>query len=170
MTAQIIEDDDVTRPQRRDEHLFDVSAEALAVESAVEDAGRGDAGSAQTGDQGGHFPVPVWHRRQEAQPARGPAAAARHVGGRTGFVDEDEAARVERRLPPDEGPPGVGNIGALLLGGMQALFLSVSLLISRNRHTVVSPTLMPCSACSRAQISAKVRSGSRATNRSTASR
>jgi hypothetical protein len=96
--------------------------------------------------------------------------AARHVGGGAGLVDEDEAARVERRLPPDEGTPGVGDIGTVLLGGMQALFLSVSLLTSRKRHTVVSPTVTPCSAFSRARISANVRSGSRATNRSTASR
>jgi len=64
----------------------------------------------------------VRHRRQEAQPARGSALAARHVGRRPGLVDEDQVARIERRLPTNEQAPRLGYIGAILLGGVQALF------------------------------------------------
>ena len=48
------------------QHLLDISAEALAVDGAVEDAGRGDPTASQTGHQGRHLPMPVRHRGKEA--------------------------------------------------------------------------------------------------------
>ena len=112
----------------------------------------------------------VRHRRQQPQPAGGPAIAERHVGAGPGLVDEDEAIGVERGLPPDELAPRFGDIGAVLLGGVQALFLSVSLCALTNRHTVLSPTVTPHDAASASRISAKVRSGCLATSSSAMAR
>lgn len=61
VAAQIVELNDVVGSQGRRQHLFDISAEALAIDRAVEDTGRGDAAAAQAGDQRGHHPMPVRH-------------------------------------------------------------------------------------------------------------
>jgi len=64
MAAQIVEQDDVIRPQGRCQHLYDIGAKALAIDGAVKHARRGDAAAAQTGHQGGHLPMTVRYRRQ----------------------------------------------------------------------------------------------------------
>ena len=122
VTGQIVEQNDVIWAQRRGEHLFDVGTEARAVDGAVEHIRRGDPGAAQPGHQRGHFPMSVWHRRRQAQAARDPAMAAGHVGGGPGFVDEHQAAGVERRLAANEDPPLFGYVGPILLGGAETLF------------------------------------------------
>lgn len=94
----------------------------------------------------------------------------RHIGGGPGFVDEHQAVGIERRMATDEDPPRFGYIGAVLLGGVQTLFLSVIFCAFRNRHTLVSPTLTPAAAASAPRISCKVRSGCLATNSNTAMR
>ena len=38
------------------------------------------------------------------------------------FVDEDQVARVERRLAANENPPLLGYVGPILLGGAKTLF------------------------------------------------
>jgi hypothetical protein len=65
------------------------------------------------------------HRRQQAQPAGRPAKATRHFGGRPSLVDEHQAFGIERRLTANEGAPRFGYVRAMLLGGVQALFLIV---------------------------------------------
>jgi len=159
VTAQVVEQDDVVRPQGRRQHLLDVSSEARTVDGTVKDAGRGDPVAAQTGDQGGHLPMPVRHRRQQPQPAGRPALAARHVGGGPGLVDKHQVVGIECRLAADKGPPLLGYVAAILFGGVQALFLSVMFCPLRNRHKLVNPTVIPCPAASAPRISCKVRSG-----------
>src|SRR5215472_10978801 len=68
-------------------------------------------------------------------------------------------AGIKRRLAPDKGAARFGYVGAILLGGMEALFLRVICCALRNRHTLVSPTAIPCLATSAPRISCKVRSG-----------
>ena len=68
--------------------------------------------------------MPVRHRRQQPQPARRATVPARHVGGGPGLVDEDQMRRIERRLAPDEDPPFLGYVEAILLGGVKTLFLA----------------------------------------------
>ena len=46
-----MEDHDVARLQRRDEELFDIGVEALAVDGPIEQAGRVDAVVAQGGEE-----------------------------------------------------------------------------------------------------------------------
>jgi hypothetical protein len=74
---------------------------------------------------------------------------------------------IERRLAANEQSPLLGYIGTILLGGVEALFLSVMLCVLRNRHILVSPTLIPYLAASAPQISCKVRSGCLATSSTT---
>ncbi len=69
----------------------------------------------------------------QPQAARAPAIASRHVCGGPGFVDEDQAIGIERRLAANEHAPGLGYIRAVLLGRVQALFLSVRFWALRYR-------------------------------------
>jgi hypothetical protein len=62
---------------------------------------------------------------------------------------------IERRLAADEGAARLGYIGTIPLGGVQALFLSVIFSALRNRHKLVSPTLIPCPVASAPRISCK---------------
>ena len=55
--AQIVEDHDVARLQRRHEELFDIGVEALAVDGPVEQAGRVDAVVAQGGEESRGLPL-----------------------------------------------------------------------------------------------------------------
>jgi DDE family transposase len=89
VAAQIVEQEDVVRPQGRRQHLLDVGAKALAIDGAIKDARRGDPAAAQTGHQGDYLPMTVRYRGQQPPPTGGAAMAARHVGGRPGLVDED---------------------------------------------------------------------------------
>jgi hypothetical protein len=55
--AEIVEDHDVARLQRRHEELFDIGVEALAVDGPVEQAGRIDAVAAQGGEESRGLPL-----------------------------------------------------------------------------------------------------------------
>ena len=96
--AEIVEDHDIAGLQRRDEKLFDIGAKALAVDGAVEQAGRVDAVAAPGGEEGRGLPVAVRDRVDEALAARGPAVAAGPVGFGPSLVDEDEAGRIDAAL------------------------------------------------------------------------
>src|ERR687893_792085 len=110
-----------------------VGASILTIDRAVEHIGHADAGRSQSGDQRGQFPVPMRDAAPQPQAARTPAIAARHVRGGPGFVDEDQAIGIEHRLAADEHAPGLGDIRAVLLGRVQALFLSVRFWALRYR-------------------------------------
>ena len=96
--AEVVHDDDVARLQRRHQELLDVGHEALAVDRAVDDAGRGDAVVAQRGEEGHGAPVAVRHLGAQRRAAAMPAVGARHVGLGPGLVDEDEAGRIDASL------------------------------------------------------------------------
>jgi hypothetical protein len=55
--AEIVEDHDVARLERRDKELFDIGVEALAVDGPVEQAGRFDAVVAQGGEESRGLPL-----------------------------------------------------------------------------------------------------------------
>jgi hypothetical protein len=66
--------------------------------------------------------VSVRGETAQALAARPPAVEGRHVGLDPGFIDKDQAARVEVGL---EGPPALslaGNVGTGLLKGEQCFF------------------------------------------------
>ena len=70
VAAEIVHDDDVAGPERRDEHLLDIGEEALAVDRAVDDAGRVDAVAAQRGQEGQRAPAAVRHLGDQPLAAR----------------------------------------------------------------------------------------------------
>ena len=62
------------------------------------------------------------------------ATGAHHVRRRAGLVEEDQPFRVERSLSVLPLGAGLGDVRAILLGGVQSLFLKLMLLRSKNRQ------------------------------------
>ena len=113
MGAEIVHDDDVAGLERADELLFDIGAEALAVDRPVEDARGGKSVAAQRAQKGQRAPVAVWGKGAQPLAFRPPAAQRRHVGLDPGFVDENQASRIEAGLP---GPPSAATAGDISAG------------------------------------------------------
>ena len=65
VAAEVVHDDDVAGLERRDEHRLDVSAEALAIDCAVEEPWGVDAVMAKRGEEGGGLPTAVRDARFE---------------------------------------------------------------------------------------------------------
>ena len=122
VAAEVVHDDDVARPERGDQQLLDIGAEAYAVDWALEDAGSDQAIAAQRTEEGQGAPVAVRGEAAQSPAPRTPAAQRRHVGLDPGLVDEHQPARIEARLPafPALPPPGDGGMG--LLKGEQRFF------------------------------------------------
>src|SRR6202042_1540862 len=100
--AEIVEDHDIARLQRRDQELFDIGAEAFAVDRAVEQAGRIDAVIAKSGEKRRGLPAAMRNLVDEALSFRRPAVQAGHVGFRPGLVDEHQSPGIDAALI---GPP-----------------------------------------------------------------
>src|SRR5215469_1917339 len=122
MTAEIIHDDNVAGAEGRDQELLDIGAKAGAVDRPVDDTGRGDAVVAQCCQKRQRAPAAVWHLGDQPGAAAAAAMAAGHIGLDPALVDKHQASRVKPALmglPPD---PAAGDVGAILLAGMQAFF------------------------------------------------
>src|ERR1700738_2108555 len=120
---KIVHDDDVAWPQRRDKNLFDIEQETLAVDRPVDEPWSCDASVAQWGQEGQGLPVAMTQLGFEPLAARRPAPQRLHVGLRPGLVDEHQAAGVDPVLIRRPLRAAAGDIGTVLLGGDQRLFL-----------------------------------------------
>jgi hypothetical protein len=99
VATEVVHDDDVARLKLWDEKLLDIGAEAFAVDWTVEQARSGEAVAAQGAKEGQRPPVAM--RREASHPFafRPPPTQWSHVGLDPGFVDKDQALRVEFGLP-----------------------------------------------------------------------
>ena len=124
--SEIVEHDDVVALEGRNEELFDVGEKALAVDGAVEQAGRLDAVVAQSGQERRGLPVAVRDLGDEPSAARRPAVEAGHVGLGPGLVDEDEPRRIDAPLMASPAQSMALHVRAVLLARDERLFLSVT--------------------------------------------
>jgi hypothetical protein len=102
--AQIVEDHDIARLQRRDEELFDIGVEAFAVDRTVEQAGRFDAVVAQRGEESRGLPAAMRNLVDEGALPSAPSRA----GGSVGLGPEPAPAKA-----------GVSSMNANRLGSMR---------------------------------------------------
>src|SRR5215208_5561404 len=121
--AEIVHDDDVAGSQRRDEHLVDVEAEALAVDRAIDQPWRLDAIVTKGSEEGHGRPASMWHLGHEALAIAAPSAQRRHVGLGPGLVDEDETAWIDPILVGLPLLAAPRHVGTIALAGDQRLFL-----------------------------------------------
>ena len=122
VTAEIVDDDDIAGLQGGDENLLDVSAEARAIDGAVEHPWGIDTIMAQGGQEGHGLPAALRNLGVEPLTARRPPPERRHVGLGPGLVDEDQALRRDAVLILDPLCPPAGDVGAILFAGVHGFF------------------------------------------------
>lgn len=122
MASEIVQNDDIARLERWQEHLFDIGAERRAVDRAVKDARCGQSITAQ-GTQEGHG-APMAVRGIATQPLAllSPSPDRRHIGLDPGFIDEHQTPGIEIRLPALEAFTPSGDVAARLLRCEQCFF------------------------------------------------
>ena len=101
---EIVGDDDVAGLQGRHQDLFDVGAEALAIDRAVEDPRCGQPRDPQRGEQRAGLPAPAGGVVVDARAARCPTVPPKQSVGDAGFVQKHEVGDVpgrRRRVPRD---------------------------------------------------------------------
>src|SRR5438067_3539142 len=103
----------------------------------------------------------TWTTFSSKQPlaARGAAVEPGHLGAGAGFVDEDELVGIDKRLrrAPDAAPSR--DIGTVLLGGVECLFLNDSPSRATADHIAPFESRTACSSSSQVCKTARVRSG-----------
>jgi len=122
VAAEIVEDHDITRLQRGDEHLFDIEAEQLAIDRAIDDPWRVDSIVAQSSKEGHRLPVAVGRLGLEPLATQTPPAQWRHVGLRPGLIDEDEPPWIDLFLTGFPARPLGCNARSVLLAWQNGFF------------------------------------------------
>jgi hypothetical protein len=79
--------------------LFDIGAEAFAIDRAIEDARGRELVAAQGAEEGKRTPVAMRREAPQAGALRSPSAQRSHAGFDPGFIDEDQAVGIEAGLP-----------------------------------------------------------------------
>ena len=122
MAPEIVHDDDVAWSEAWDEQLFDIGAEALAINRPIEYARRGQSVATQRAEE--RHGAPVAMRREAAQasaPGR-PSTQRNHVGLDPCLIDKDQASRIEAGLPRSPAAAPAGDIGTALFKSEQRFF------------------------------------------------
>ena len=122
MRRQIVHDDDVALAQCRDQAFLQISQKDIPVHRAVDHEWRRDRVMSQACDEGCRFPMPVRRFAEKPLAAFTASARADHVRRGARLVDEDKLSRIKRVLRVLPFGPGLGDIRAILLGGVQSLF------------------------------------------------
>jgi hypothetical protein len=119
---QVVEDDDIARAQRRDQHLLDIGEKRRIVDRAIENGRRVEPVDAQGRHDGVRLPMPTRGVIAEPQAARAAAVPAEQVGGDAGLIEEDVAARVVHGLRVLPAAPRGGDVSAPLFVGVDGFF------------------------------------------------
>lgn len=122
VSRQVVHDDGIAFAQGGDQHLRDVNKKGLAVHRPIEDERGDQAGTAQTGGEGGRLPVPPRSLRNQASAPGASAAQARHLGVGAGLVDEDQLVGIETGLVGFPVFPALSDVGPVLFARAQAFF------------------------------------------------
>ena len=135
MAAEIVEDDDVSWLEGRDEHFLNIEEEAFAIDRPVDQPGCGHAMLTQCRDEGGGLPVA--ERSLVAQPLTPwcPAAQRSHVRFGPGFIDEDKAGGIDPSAILQPLFASACDVGAVLFAAEQRLFLKDRFSAWTNSHT-----------------------------------
>jgi hypothetical protein len=99
MNREVVEHDDVARPQRGHQDLFDVGAERGRVDGAIEDRRRGEPVDAQSGDDGVRLPMAARGVVMQAGAARAAAIPTQQIGGDAALIEKDVLVHIAQRLP-----------------------------------------------------------------------
>ena len=122
VAVEIVHDDDVTRPERWQQDLFDIGFEAVAIDRATDGEGGCHAVKPQSSNKGYGFPMARRHLAQQGLALLEPAPEPGHVVLHPCFVDEDKPRWFNARLilAPPVAPSC--DVGAVLFGGVNGFF------------------------------------------------
>ena len=138
---------DVALLKNRDELLFDVGVQAFAIDRAIEDARGRELVAAQGAEEGKRAPVAIRYEAPQAGALRSPSAHRSHADFDPGFIDEDQAARIEAR-PAMIASAAVGGRRRSGLAQGRTAFLNRSPSRRRNSQTVLYEPQTPRTASS----------------------
>ncbi len=122
VAAEIVEDDDVAGGQCRDQDTFDIEAEALAVDGAVDDPRSIDPIMTKRGDEGHGMPMTEGRSGPAPGASAAPAPEWSHVGLQPSLVDEHETAWIKLPLVGFPPYPPSGDVRTILFDGQQRFF------------------------------------------------
>ena len=101
-----------------------IGKEGSTIHGTVDHPRRIDPVDPKGGDEGERFPMSVRDRADQTLADRAAAMEPRHLRGEAGFIEEDQAIRVDPWL---DAPPGLTtllHVEPVLLCGVRGLFLS----------------------------------------------
>ena len=124
--TQVVHHHDVAVAQLWRQELLDPGAKRPAVDGPVEHQRGEQPVAVQCTDHRRGAPVPAGGQPQAALAPGRAAPRGRHVGGRPGFVQEDQALPGQCRLSCTPLIARLRYIGALLLAGVNRFFLRVT--------------------------------------------
>lgn len=120
--GEIVQHDNVARPQHRHQALLHPGQEGRAVDGTVEDRRRRDAVMAQGGEEGGGLPVAVGDMSDQAMALNRASVTRRHIGRHPSLVDEHQPGGIPVLLHGLPSGPRRLHVAALLFGGDQRFF------------------------------------------------
>ncbi len=126
MGPEIVHDHDVAGLEAGNEDPLDINQEAFAIDRTIEQPRRLDPVLAERGQESHGVPVSERRRPWQALTAGRPAPKRGHVGLGPGFIDEDQAGRVDARPIFQPLHPAARDIRAIPLAGDQRLFLKLN--------------------------------------------
>ncbi len=139
--AQIIHEDDAGLAQRRHQHLFDIGQEGRTIHRPVDHIRRRQPADTQCRDERQRFPMAARNLGHQAFTNGGTPVEPCHLGVDGCLVDEDEAARLQLRLPGGQLGTRSRHIRTILLCRVQTFFLTVNLWRSKKRQIESMPAL-----------------------------
>ena len=122
MTAEVIEDDGVSRRERGAQDGAHIFQKNLSVHGRFDYHRRGDFVVSQCAHEGGCLPVAVGGRTDTAAALRRSAIGAGHIGGSPGFIDEYELFYVHRGQRFQPRFARQLHVRPILLAGVQRFF------------------------------------------------
>ncbi len=155
VSSEVVHHHELPGTQGGGEDLFDISAKGDRVGGPVEDGWREGAIESNRRDDRRGLPVAMGDFGDESLALGTASPQAGEITLRAGFVNEHKATNVYsfELVVPDE--PSGGDVGPVLLGGVDRLFLNVSFNCFNARQIVLAATWTP----SRSRSSASVASG-----------
>ena len=119
---EIVEDDHITRPQRRHQDLFDIREKGRIVDRAIEHGRRVQAIGPQRRDHGVGLPMTARSVIAEADAPKTPAIAAQQIRRDAGFVEKDILCRLAHVLTGTPLAPSRRDVSAALFVGVYRFF------------------------------------------------
>ena len=123
---KVVHNHDVAGAKEGKEDLAHISLEDTGVGRAFDGHGGCGAVEPHGSEHGGGAPMPVGAGKAKATALGATTAQAGHVRFGRRFVEEDQARGIEARLQAFPEAPLFGDIGAVLLAGVERLFLYAS--------------------------------------------